>query len=273
MSTHTKWIAVYVGVVLMLAIVAGIGMEHGTTSESAHNDFLSSWDPAPALEGAEYPEPDNIRIEDMKYTMRMDLGYPRIERILDSHEETIRRYANRYGLDWRLILAVMNQESRFNARAVSHRGAFGLMQIMPTTGEELSIALGIEGVSIPEDNIAGGVYYLWRMYTMFNPPDAEYIDDKDRTFDRLRLALAAYNGGPTRIRDAQQLARYLNLDPYRWEIIRLLLPMLSRRYSSLHSYVWEGGRPIGGYFDGYGETLNYVERTIEYYAYYRQIFE
>lgn len=270
MKYHTRWITVYVGVVVLLAVFTGIGLERGDTSEHADMNYETNWEPIFAS-GTVYETGE--RIEEFDNLMRMDLGYPRIEQILDSYEDVIRRYADRYGFDWRLILALMNQESRFRIQAVSHRGAFGLMQIMPTTGTEVSSELGIDGVALPEDNIAGGVYYLWRMHTMFNPGNEYTQQNNDYEFDRLQLALAAYNGGPTRIRNAQHLARYLQLDPYRWNTIRDLLPMLSSRYSSLHAYVWDEGRPPGGYFEGYQETRNYVDRTVEYYAYYRQMFE
>jgi len=273
MKTHTKWIAVYTAVVVVLALGAGFGMDHGKTTGTAGSDNEIYWNPDPYFAVSYDADDYSMNMDDLDYLKRMDLGFPRIDKVLDSYEETIKLYANRYGFDWRLILAVMNQESRFRTQAVSHRGAFGLMQIMPVTGEEVSSELGMESIRLPEDNIAGGVYYLWRMHTMFNPVDSDESNNEEREFDRLRLALAAYNGGPTRIRDAQRLARYLNLDPYKWEIIRDILPMLSRRYSTLHSFVWENDRPTGGYFEGYNETLNYVDRTVEYYAYYRQMFE
>ncbi len=273
MKTHTRWIAVYTGVVLFLAVITGFGLEQGNTSSSQAHNFLSGLESESITSTIYEPDEELVRMEDLDYLMRMDLGYPQINGVLDSYEKTIRRYANRYGFDWRLILAVMNQESRFRTQAVSHRGAFGLMQIMPATGREVSSELGMDGYTLPEDNIAGGVYYLWRMQTLFDPGKVEDIDEEQRKFDRLRLALAAYNGGPSRVRDAQQIALFLNLDPYRWEIIRDILPMLSRRYATLHSQIWPSGRPSGGYFEGFNETLNYVERTIEYYAYYRQMYE
>lgn len=211
-------------------------------------------------------------ISQLDYFVRTDLGFPRIERILNTYEETIKKYAHRYGFDWRLILAVMNQESRFRVQAVSHRGAYGLMQIMPTTGRDVSSALGIESVYHPEDNIAGGVYYLWRVRSMFKAP-ADTGDTHVTEDDILRLSLAAYNAGPTRVLDAQHLAEYLGLDPYRWDVIRDLLPMLSRRYYTLHQYIWENGRPAGGYFYGWPETINYVDKVMSYYTYYTMIFE
>ena len=213
-------------------------------------------------------------ISQFDFDVRNDLGFPRIQNILNSYEETIKEYANRYSFDWRLILAVMNQESRFQIQAVSHRGAYGLMQIMPMTGRDVSMALGIDGVRQPKDNIAGGVYYLWRVRSLFDvPTDITAADLHPDDDDIIRLSLAAYNAGPTRVRDAQQLAIYLGLNPYRWQVIKDLLPMLSRRYYTLHQYVWENGRPEGGYFHGWPETMNYVDNVMGYYAYYRLIFE
>jgi membrane-bound lytic murein transglycosylase F len=206
------------------------------------------------------------------FAYQPELGFPRIEKVLDSYEQTIKHHATHYGFDWRFILAVMNQESRFRLHAVSSRGAYGLMQIMPATGRDIASKLIIEDVRVPEQNIEAGVFYLSWVYRRFDPGDAA-----EHTIDlyenRLRLALAAYNGGPTRVRDAQRLARYLNLDPYRWENIEALFPMLSRRYSTLHHYVWESGRPSGGYFYGWPETIDYVHSVMEYYSYYTEIFE
>jgi len=63
---------------------------------------------------------------------------------------TIKRYAGRYGLDWRLVLAIMKQESGFSRSAESHKGAGGLMQLMPVTGEELARNLELEDISHPD---------------------------------------------------------------------------------------------------------------------------
>jgi membrane-bound lytic murein transglycosylase MltF len=254
-----------------------LAKQYGATADvdtfyHPNNEFFNSWEYY-SSEIALDEQPIANDIAHLDYYARNDLGFPRIERILNSYEHTIKRYANRYGFDWRLILAVMNQESRFRIQAVSHRGAYGLMQLMPGTGQDVSSALGIAGITQPEDNIAGGVYYLWRVRSMFNIPPGEGEDPAGPTNeDLIRLSLAAYNGGPTRIHDAQQLAVYLGLDPYQWNNIKELLPMLSRRHYTLHQYVWEDGKPRGGYFYGWPETINYVEGVMGYYSYYRLLF-
>ena len=101
-------------------------------------------------------------------------------------EETILEMSERYELDPAFIAAVINVESGFNHRAVSDRGARGLMQLMPTTAMEIAISLGFTEFSVeqlfdPAINIEFGSYYLRYLKNKFN-------DDKT-------LVLASYNAG------------------------------------------------------------------------------
>ncbi len=180
--------------------------------------------------------------------------------IVRSYGPVIKHFAQRYGLDWRLVLATMKQESQFAPRAKSHRGASGLMQIMPVTGEELARVLEVEDMTSPHDNIRAGVYYLRRLYDLF--PGAE-------EGDRMKLALAAYNAGIGRIYDAQELAAYLHQNPLAWESIKDALPLLARRHSSLHWSVWSQDRPRTGWFGNAGQTVKYVENVMNNYDEYR----
>jgi len=96
-----------------------------------------------------------------------------------------------------LILAVIMAESSFRPNAESHRGAQGLMQIMPATAEEISNHLGLidfkaEDVWNPEINIKMGSFYLNRLTSLFS--------------GNIDLALAAYNAGQGNV------SRWLN-DP------------------------------------------------------------
>lgn len=105
---------------------------------------------------------------------------------LPYHELTI-KYARAYDQDPYLLSAMMRAESSFNPRAVSDKGARGLMQIMPETGQSIAPQLGYTDFSpdqlfIPEVNINMGAWYL---------------ADLDREFNgNVILMLAAYNGGP-----------------------------------------------------------------------------
>lgn len=89
-----------------------------------------------------------------------------------------------FRLDYQLILAVIEQESHFRINAVSHKGAQGLMQIMPSTGQALARELELDSYSLTDihTNITLGTYYLHQLFERFQDPHA---------------ALTAYNRGPT----------------------------------------------------------------------------
>jgi len=89
----------------------------------------------------------------------------------------IRQSGAKYGVDPYLTFCVMEQESHFNARALSPKGARGLMQLMPGT----SARFGVRRPSDPAQNIAGGTRYLKQLIQQFN--------------GRIDLVLASYNAG------------------------------------------------------------------------------
>jgi membrane-bound lytic murein transglycosylase F len=185
---------------------------------------------------------------------------------LRTYGPTLRKYSQRYGLDWRLVLAVMKTESRFRPQASSHRGAEGLMQIMPVTESQIAGELGFDEAEfrVPHTNMRGGIYYLGKMYRSFG---GQGISAENR----IRFTLAAYNAGAARIADARTLAKYMNDDPNEWGSVKASLPLLSRKYSSLHVRVWDGGKPTSGYYRQWQETTGYVEAIMTYYAEYCKV--
>lgn len=107
------------------------------------------------------------------------------------YNNTINEAAKRYGVDAALIKAIIMAESGYNHKAVSKRGAVGLMQLMPAT----ATALGVEDLYNPVHNINGGAKYIKLLLDKYNGD--------------LKLALAAYNAGSTKVR------KYNGIPPFR----------------------------------------------------------
>lgn len=172
----------------------------------------------------------------------------------------IQKYAHSYQVDWRLVLAVMKQESSFRPKVVSHKGAYGLMQIMPLTAKELNEKIGVKNAKSPYNNIKAGIFHLKSLY--------RYFDDCQGD-ERIKLSLAAYNSGLNRVKDAQEIARFMGDDPNTWKGVKDALPMLSKRYKTLHARVWGEGAPRSGYFRDVKQTTQYVENIMQSYDGYQ----
>ena len=199
-------------------------------------------------------------------TIVPEASIPKLDRqtyiFLNEYGKQLQDFSSVYGVDWRLALAVLRQESGFNPEATSYKGASGFMQLMPTTGLQLASAHNVDDLSDPVENIRLGVIHLRDILRNYSDCDRE---------DRLELAVAAYNCGEGRIQDAQTIAEYLGDKPNLWSSVRSALPLLSTRYSPLHEHIWETGKPTSGTFGGYEQTLTYVENVMHYYNIYKNV--
>jgi hypothetical protein len=116
--------------------------------------------------------------------------------------EVVRTASGAYHLDPDLVSSVIRAESGFNVRAVSPKGAQGLMQLMPQTASEL----GVQNVFDPQANVEGGARYLRELLERYD-------------FDLIK-ALAAYNAGPQRVEQYGGVPPYHETKAYVARIVR-----------------------------------------------------
>lgn len=109
--------------------------------------------------------------------LRTNFGLSRISRNPAEFDQIINSCSSEFGVDRSLVKAVIHAESGYNPNAVSSKGAAGLMQLMPSTAQDLKVANSFN----PSENIRGGVRYLRFLLDTFKGD--------------VTLALAAYNAG------------------------------------------------------------------------------
>lgn len=120
-----------------------------------------------------------------------------------AYAEIAEKAAARYGVDPVLVNAVIQVESNFDPRAVSRKGAQGLMQLMPATADRFDVKDAFE----PAQNIEGGVKYLKALHEMF---------DGDTT-----LVVASYNAGENAVRRHQGVPDYAETKDYVRKVLAL----------------------------------------------------
>jgi membrane-bound lytic murein transglycosylase MltF len=119
-----------------------------------------------------------------------------------------RKYAGEYDFPWLMIVAQAYQESGLDQRKKSRAGAVGIMQVLPATARDPKV--DIADIQKLENNIHAGVKYMHVIAE-------QYLDDEDLDpLNRMLLAFASYNAGPSRIRQMRRKAAKMGLDPNVW---------------------------------------------------------
>lgn len=124
---------------------------------------------------------------------------------ISRYDEVVKEVSMQYEMDWRLVSSIIYQESGFKPNAKSWVGAYGLMQLMPSTAE----MFGIDSLSSPKEQIEAGVKFIQWLDTQI--PE-EITDVNERT----KFILAAYNAGLAHVFDARRLAKKYEHDPNIW---------------------------------------------------------
>ncbi len=186
--------------------------------------------------------------EKLKYEMPVIL-----EGTISKYDALIKQYAVKEAFDWKLIAAIIHQESRFRPHIVSPVGAYGLMQLMPSVAKTYKI--NFSKLSSPDLNIATGTKYFRWIYNHFDKPEFS-------AEDKIKFSLASYNAGIGHIYDARALATKYKLNPNVWtdNVEVMLLNKGTRKYYT---------DPVvkHGHCRGH-ETRVYVHNIMQYYEHY-----
>ncbi len=166
---------------------------------------------------------------------------------ISPYDTLIKKYAKTLGWDWRMVAAVVYQESKFAISSTSSRGAQGLMQVMPQTGARY----GVDNLLDPEQNIHAGTSHLCRLQKMFSKYGLSHEE-------LVKFTLAAYNAGEGRIIDCRNLAAAKGMDNTRWEEIVKVIPLM-REDSILEEESVKLGK-----FQGH-ETIAYIDNVMSHY--------
>ena len=120
--------------------------------------------------------------------------------------DLFRKYGEQYHVDYLLMAAQGYQESTLDQSARNPSGAIGVMQVLPSTANDLKVG----DITQIEPNINAGVKYMRFMM------DQSYKDDPMDDVNKMLMTFAAYNAGPGRIRQLRREAENQGLDPNVW---------------------------------------------------------
>ncbi len=195
-----------------------------------------------------FKNPRSVRIVGSDY-------YSNVSGKVSRYDDYIKKYSEDIDWDWRLLASLIYQESRFNPTVKSWAGAYGLMQLMPTTAKRF----GVTKNSAPEKQIKAGVDFIKWLDKRF---ENRGITDED---EKIKFILASYNVGLGHILDARRLAEKEGKDPDIWE-------------NNVDEYILKKSNPKYykdpvvkyGYCRG-SETYNYVTQILDRYEHYKNI--
>ncbi|NOQ24099.1 MAG: transporter substrate-binding domain-containing protein [Bacteroidales bacterium] len=174
---------------------------------------------------------------------------------VSGYDNYIKKYSKNVDWDWRLLASLIYQESRFKPNVKSWAGAFGLMQLMPTTAKRF----GVNKSSSPESNIKAGVDFIKWLDKRFVKRG---ITDEE---EKIKFVLASYNVGLGHILDARRLAEKNGKNPDVWE-------------NNVDDYILKKSKPQYykdpvvkyGYCRG-TETYNYVIEIMDRFEHYKNV--
>jgi membrane-bound lytic murein transglycosylase F len=175
---------------------------------------------------------------------------------LSPYDDIIKKESQRIGWDWRLISAIIYQESKFETYKKSWAGAFGIFQFMPATAK----SYGISPNSSAKAQIHAGITKLGKNYKRW------LRDLRNDSTEAIYFTLATFNAGRGHIDDARALAKVYGKNPNKWfgNVNEMMLNLSNPKY-------YRDKVVKLGYLRG-KETYNYVTEIINRYEEYKHAF-
>ncbi|GAA5524173.1 membrane-bound lytic murein transglycosylase F [Microbulbifer aestuariivivens] len=210
-----------------------------------------------------FNDPENIKFREslfIKYFEEPKRTRDEIETLsekgeISPYDKLVKKYAEEYDFDWRLVVAQMFQESSFNPKAKSWVGARGLMQVMPDTGKQVGES---KNLFDPETSVRAGFKYLEWLHRKF--------EDKGISPENMMwFTLASYNAGLGHVYDAQDLAEEKGWDRNVWfgNVENAMLLLSEKKYYSKARYGYARGR----------EPYEYVRKISQRFRTYAALLE
>lgn len=169
---------------------------------------------------------------------------------ISPYDAIIKKYAKARGLDWRFVSSIIYQESRFTTGSTGIGGSFGIMQMMPVTGEHF----GVNAESPVEAQLYAGV-------SLISSINRQFLDIEDEN-ERMFFVAASYNAGSGHIHDARSLCRKYGGNADVWMDVEHYLALKSDKKFYTDPVV------RNGYFPG-KHTIRYTHCVMDRYHAYR----
>lgn len=195
-----------------------------------------------------FAETMTYRILAAKYSMAANQNTHQLQ--ISIYDDIIRKYAEKINWDWRLIAALIYQESNFVPNARSSKDAIGLMQIRPQTIR----FLGMDSINSNEKNIDAGtklIKYLDGYYAN------DSVSDKN---ERIKFVLAAYNSGQGKINLFRNNTKRKNGNPNIWNHVEAMNQQKRGNKTSVKEPVLSR------------ETILFVREILDRYEHYKNLF-
>jgi soluble lytic murein transglycosylase len=139
------------------------------------------------------------------------------------YDQIIKSKSKKYNIEPAMIKAVITAESNWDSKAVSKKGAIGLMQLMPPTARDMQVQNPFD----PEQNIEGGTKYLKKLLDRFN--------------GNIRLALAAYNAGPGKVEKSRGIPAITETNKFVKNVIEIYKGKSNNKPVRIYKVTYDDG--------------------------------